>query len=313
MRKQNILCMLFLLPAVLTACGQKQGSSEPVVQEKAETVQAEESTAAALDVGSDAASDAEAVQDPRFMVSTAAELISSISPDAHIILKSGTYNFSALTREEIDACGAYVDKDGLIQGEFSVYNAPGLILEAEERGTVRLVTENGYAEVVTLSYCDGAQLKGVILGHEIEKGECDADVLKLATSQSVTIEDCGLFGCGSYGIQAENSSGLSVTGTEIYECTNGILFMNDTEDAVFERCRFYDNAGMFFLWGDTDVRIRNSEISRNEGTLMYAGSSTCDEPDTMVLRFQGCTFQDNPDMGAPEDWPGAAFEDCRIK
>lgn len=311
MRKQNILCMLILLQAVLTACGQKQGS-EAVVQEKAETVQ-EEYTAAASDAGSDAASDTEAVQDLRHMVSTAAELISSITPDAHIILKSGTYNFSALTREEIDACGAYVDKDGLIQGEFSVYNAPGLILEAEERGTVRLVTENGYTEVVTLSYCDGAQLKGMILGHEIEKGECDADVLKLATSQSVTIEDCGLFGCGSYGIQAENSSGLSVTGTEIYECTNGILFMNDTEDAVFERCRFYDNAGMFFLWGDTDVRIRNSEISRNEGALMYAGSSTCDEPDTMVLRFQGCTFRDNPDMGAPEDWPDAAFEDCRIK
>ena len=303
--------MLILLQAVLTACGQKQGS-EAVVQEKAETVQ-EEYTAAASDAGSDAASDTEAVQDPRHMVSNAAELISSITPDAHIILKSGTYNFSALTREEIDACGAYVDKDGLIQGEFSVYNAPGLILEAEERGTVRLVTENGYTEVVTLSYCDGAQLKGMILGHEIEKGECDADVLKLATSQSVTIEDCGLFGCGSYGIQAENSSGLSVTGTEIYECTNGILFMNDTEDAVFERCRFYDNAGMFFLWGDTDVRIRNSEISRNEGALMYAGSSTCDEPDTMVLRFQGCTFRDNPDMGAPEDWPDAAFEDCRIK
>ena len=311
MRKQNILCMLILLQVVLTACGQKQGS-EAVVQEKAETVQ-EEYTAAASDAGSDAASDTEAVQDPRHMVSTAAELISSITPDAHIILKSGTYNFSALTREEIDACGAYVDKDGLIQGEFSVYNAPGLILEAEERGTVRLVTGNGYTEVVTLSYCDGAQLKGMILGHEIEKGECDADVLKLATSQSVTIEDCGLFGCGSYGIQAENSSGLSVTGTEIYECTNGILFMNDTEDAVFERCRFYDNAGMFFLWGDTDVRIRNSEISRNEGALMYAGSSTCDEPDTMVLRFQGCTFRDNPDMGAPEDWPDAAFEDCRIK
>lgn len=157
MRKQNILCMLILLQAVLTACGQKQGS-EAVVQEKAKTVQ-EEYTAAASDAGSDAASDTEAVQDPRHMVSTAAELISSITPDAHIILKSGTYNFSALTREEIDACGAYVDKDGLIQGEFSVYNAPGLILEAEERGTVRLVTENGYTEVVTLSYCDGGAAK----------------------------------------------------------------------------------------------------------------------------------------------------------
>lgn len=52
------------------------------------------------------------------IVSTTAELISSITPDAHIILKSGTYNFSALTEAEIAGAGAYVDPDLLKQGEF---------------------------------------------------------------------------------------------------------------------------------------------------------------------------------------------------
>ena len=37
---------------------------------------------------------------------------------AHIILKSGTYNFSALTEAEIAGAGAYVDPDLLKQGEF---------------------------------------------------------------------------------------------------------------------------------------------------------------------------------------------------
>lgn len=45
-----------------------------------------------------------------------------------------------------------------------------MILEAEKSGSVRLVTENGYADVMTLSYCDGAVLKGLVLGHEVEKG-----------------------------------------------------------------------------------------------------------------------------------------------
>lgn len=52
------------------------------------------------------------------IVSTTAELISSITPDAHIILKSGTYNFSVLTEAEIAGAGAYVDPDLLKQGEF---------------------------------------------------------------------------------------------------------------------------------------------------------------------------------------------------
>lgn len=30
--------------------------------------------------------------------------------------------------------------------------------------------------------------------NNIEKGDCDANVLELSTSQSVTLEDCGLFG-----------------------------------------------------------------------------------------------------------------------
>ena len=102
------------------------------------------------------------------IVSTTAELISSITPDAHIILKSGTCNFSVLTEAEIAGAGAYVDSDLLKQGEFFIYNAPGLILEAEKSGSVRLVTENGYADddSFVLRWCS---VEGLVLGHEVEK------------------------------------------------------------------------------------------------------------------------------------------------
>lgn len=136
-------------------------------------------------------------EDSTVTVSTAAELIRAIAPDAHIILKPGDYNFSTLTEEEIASCGGYVSQDSLAHGEITIYNAPGLTLEAEENGFVRLITKNGYADVMTLTLCDGATLKGLILGHEIEKGDCDAYVLELSTSQSVTVEDCSLFGCGA--------------------------------------------------------------------------------------------------------------------
>ena len=148
-------------------------------------------------------------------VSTAAELIAAIAPDTHILLKPGDYNFSALTEDEISECGGYVNPDSLANGELTIYNAHGFTIEAEESGSVRFITENGYADVVTLTLCDGAVLKGLVIGHEIEKGECDADVLRIDTCKDVTVEDCGLFGCGADGIWAEKADRLTVTKTDI--------------------------------------------------------------------------------------------------
>ena len=114
MRKWNIFGLFVLLLTVLTACNQAQNTEQATknapVTAKAET-DAEEVEEVIKEAVPEAATDA-------LIVSTTAELISSITPDAHIILKSGTYNFSALTEAEIAGAGAYVDPDLLKQGEF---------------------------------------------------------------------------------------------------------------------------------------------------------------------------------------------------
>ena len=111
MRKWNTFGLFVLLVTVLTACNQAQNTEQATknapVTAKAE-MDAEEAIKEAVP---EAATDA-------LIVSTTAELISSITPDAHIILKSGTYNFSVLTEAEIAGAGAYVDPDLLKQGEF---------------------------------------------------------------------------------------------------------------------------------------------------------------------------------------------------
>ena len=114
MRKWNTFGLFVLLLTVLTACNQAQNTEQATknapVTAKAET-DAEEVEEAIKEAVPEADTDS-------LIVSTTAELISSITPDAHIILKSGTYNFSALTEAEIAGAGAYVDPDLLKQGEF---------------------------------------------------------------------------------------------------------------------------------------------------------------------------------------------------
>ena len=289
MRRWIALCLPLLLLTALTACAQTDTKQNPEADSPPpkEEVDSREN-------------------DDTVTVSTAAELIRAIAPDAHIILKPGDYNFSALTEEEIESCGGYVRPDSLAYGEIAIYNAPGLILEAEESGSVRLITENGYADVVTLVHCDGAVLKGLVIGHEIEKGECDADVLRIDTCEDVRVEECGLFGCGADGIWAEKADRLTVTKTDIYECTSSIFSLVDTGEAVFDGCRFYDNDGMFFLWGETEVLVRDTEIFQNRNSLLEG------YPEDVRITFRDCTFRDNPDMSAPEDWPCASFENCEL-
>lgn len=289
MRRWIALCASLLLLAALMACAQTDAKQNPETDSPPpkEVVEPQEA-------------------DDTVTVSTATELIRVIAPDAHIILKPGDYNFSALTEEEIGECGGYVSPDSLAYGEITIYNAPGLTLEAEESRAVRLITENGYADVVTLIHCDGAVLKGLVIGHEIEKGECDADVLRIDTCEDVCVEECGLFGCGADGIWAEKADHLTVTKTDIYECTSSIFSLVDTGEAVFDRCRFYDNDGMFFLWGETEVLVRDTEIFQNRNPLLEG------YPEDVRITFRDCTFRGNPDMGAPEDWPCASFENCEL-
>ena len=135
MRKWNTFWLFVLLLTVLTACNQAQ-NTEQATKNAPVTAKAETDAEAVQEAMEEAVEESvpEAATDA-LIVSTTAELISSITPDAHIILKSGTYNFSALTKAEIAGAGAYVDPDLLKQGEFFVYNAPGLILEAEKSGS----------------------------------------------------------------------------------------------------------------------------------------------------------------------------------
>lgn len=124
------------------------------------------------------------------------------------------------------------------------------------------------------------------------------------------MENCSLFGCGTYGIYGEDAAVLTVIGTEIYECTNGILNLSETSHTVFEHCNFHDNDGMFFLWGDTQIQIRNTEISQNQGSLLQAYNSQLFDADSIHITFQNCTFRGNRDMGIPKDWSCATFEAC---
>lgn len=233
MKRWIALCLSLLLLAALSACGQEPDKEQETMEQKTE----EDSGMA--EIGTGEKTDPDAVT-----VSTVAELIKTIAPDAYIILAPGTYNFSTITEEEIADCSNYVDKDYLLKYEnLMISDVTGLTLEAAEDGMVELVTENGGASVLEIAKSDNVTLRGLTCGHEVERGKCDGSVLYAEDCKNLTIEDCRLYGCGTDGIWTQRVDGLTVTGTEIYECTHGLVYLFHTDNVTFRDCNMHDSTG----------------------------------------------------------------------
>ena len=116
--------------------------------------------------------------------------------------------------------------------------------------------------------CSGVTLEGFTAGHSDGPGFCTGAVIHLKNCRDFQVENCDLYGCGTYGLEIEGTEGFDMFSSNIHDCTYGIMqlqnceavhsthcdFFNNREYAliesrgcvgtVFEDCRFYAN------WGD---------------------------------------------------------------
>ena len=288
----QISCIIFLMLAVLSACG--GGTSKPTVSEPTQQSAAAQKTVT---------------------VSTIEELAEAIENDTCVILKEGVYNFSELDYSKVETT-ALEEPDYPSVGEYIIRKVRGLSLIAEEGAAVELVTENCAAVVLDFMKCSDITLKGLTVGHAVEPGTCEGDVIGISYSWNVRIEDCHLYGCGTYGLDIYSSESITVTGTEIYECSNGIFQLYNVEDVVFDDCRFYRNSGwnLFTMFECRDTVIRNTEVYENDltwpdGYEPILADETCD------VLFQNCVFRDNamePDVQWLETNTQIVFENCEV-
>ena len=78
-----------------------------------------------------------------------------------------------------------------------------------------------YADVLTFENCSNIYVTHITLGHTQEPGYCAGGVLQFRSSQSGLVEDCDLYGCGTWGVWGENSLGLQVINNLIHDCSYG--------------------------------------------------------------------------------------------
>lgn len=229
---------------------------------------------------------------PVHRVSDVADLWRAIGSDRVIELAPGDYVLSIILDEAVPTSHARIRKP-YVDAEWNIYDVTNMALRAEKPGTVRLLTEPAYGNVLTFTECSGIVLENLVMGHGPEKGFCTGGVVQVDSSTDIRLTRCVLFGSGTEGIRASDVSRLIVDQTVIEECSYNILTLVHCEDAVFRSCTFRNNqsdvSGMINV--DQSVVVWNRCRIENNGGGVAAFLFEADE--ASILRLDRCEILNN--------------------
>ena len=202
-------------------------------------------------------------------VSTVDELIAAIGPNVDIVLDAELYDLSTATGYGTSQGDYYHWRDD--------FDGPGLIIDGVDNLTIRSNDDNvtghtiaaipRYADVLTFQSCSYITLSGFTAGHTREPGSCCGGVLEFQDTDHVTVDNCGLFGCGILGVYAEYCNDIRVANCDIYECSQGGVQFRGTKGIVMENNTLRDLGG-----SDMDF-IDCKDVTVNGETLISADIS----------------------------------------
>ncbi len=264
-----------------------------------------------------ALTDPPAPADETVYVSTAGEFLEAIAPGAVIELSPGVYDLSAYLAEISGDVSDCVLRGFTVDGwQAEIVGIEKLTIRGAEGGKVEVVAEPRYSDVLSFSACTDISIENITFGHTPEKGNCQGAVLAFERCRNVALDGLDLYGCGTYGVEAEYTVGLALKDCVVRDCSYGIVSLAFCSEVRCEDCAFRDNAGydMLSLSGSF-VLFEGCAFTGNGGsgflpTGYYRGSES-------GAYFEGCTFDAWESQRLGEELPGCGSfvigEGCRFE
>ena len=234
-------------------------------------------------------------------VSTVDELLDAIAPNTVITLNDGIYDLSKASTYGGPQNGRYWMWEETYDGYMLVIeNIDYLTIQGTGKDHVTIAAIPRYADVLQFRNSDNITLKGFTAGHTEAPAFCAGNVLGFSNSKNVQIDSCGLYGCGVIGVWGQNVSNLTVTDSEIYECSYGAVYLTGARNAVFDGCTFRNHASeqeaavgyLFSLDSCESVIVKNSVIRNNFAQNLLSMGYSRD------VVFAGNTVKDNSFLSA---------------
>lgn len=215
-------------------------------------------------------------------------LIAEIGPGKSICLDTGTYNLTDASTYGKNTGSKYCYWGQVLPGEYELIidGVDGMTIEGSNS---RLVTDPRSANVLRLINCKGINIQNLTIGHTEQAEACQGAVLTMTDSESISVFNCALYGCGTIGISANgvdklylrdseiyncsasaidysNGTGLEAKNCSIYECgsdgiymqASSLLWLYDARDISVDSMRVHDNYAYNFISGNN---IRNTQLT----------------------------------------------------
>jgi polygalacturonase len=231
------------------------------------------------------------------LVASSGELVQALASNRTILLAPGRY----LVSEAAQTGNPAVSWEETFDGPQLVITGLSNFTLRARRGATLLASPR-YAFTLVFVDCRNLVLEGLALGHT-EQGECVGGVLYMDACEGVRIQDCDLFGSGVVGLEAVDSSGITIRASTIRDCSGGAFWATRVRDlrldntlisgngsyplisldsswtVVLESCRIERNTGDLLLQIEGDsgkIALPGSEIRYNETNSLYEGSFSPD-------------------------------------
>ena len=208
-------------------------------------------------------------------VTTVDEFLAALGSNREIIIDAPMLDLSTATGYKNLTGGENYDWSDPYDGpQLNIRNLDNLTIRGKDgKGANVISAVPRYAQVLCFEGCTNLTLKDLTLGHTKEPGYCIGGVLDLQRCTNVTVENTGLFGCGTIGIQGYQCVNMALIGNEIYECSYGGISLNQCQKADMTSNTFRDlgeeyGGYIYSVSGCTDLTFDGNHIS-GEDYLEY--------------------------------------------
>lgn len=143
------------------------------------------------------------------------------------------------------------------------------------------------ANVIVLRNCNNIVLKNFKFGHNSEIHHCEGCVLRLENTYNCILKKLNLYGCGTFGICADESD-FKGEKLEIHHCTDGAIWcMNATSEINNSKIHNCRKQVANLILSDCSMKISNTEIYNN-----YIEEAVFDIPE-QYLECENVKVHDN--------------------
>lgn len=241
-------------------------------------------------------------------VTTVDELLAAIAPDTVIELTGQRYMLTEASDYGTGSGSRYYRWDTGGGAELVIENVTGLTIRTANRDTC-IVTEPRWVNVLHFIGCEDITLEGFTAGHT-DGAYCSGGVLCFENTKGVTVDGCSLYGCGTEGVTTYSCEDVAVTGSEIWNCSQGAAFIYDSKNVSFDNCDFHGitaEFGMFRTIDSDKFALLNSTIRDSSGDIFFNSSRSSG------VYIGGCEVSGNKfrDMFASELIP-VTVEGCAL-